>query len=188
MQGAPPAARGRCGAAAGSGEAAGRKGRAVTRGGGPGRGEGALRPVGPGGLRVCVCACGKREKTEPCQLRRGEKGKAERRSCGWEGAGRGPRAALLEGLAGRKRAGEAFYSILSACNKLKVQEINFSCARGVVSCVKKNLFNPLKTQAKCWILDTQKCPCASHTDCHKHKGAPGRMPGLGHPQSTHMIA
>lgn len=54
VQGAPPAARGRCGAVAGSGEAAGRKGRAVTRGGGPGRGEGALRPVGPGGLRVCV--------------------------------------------------------------------------------------------------------------------------------------
>lgn len=64
VQGAPPAARGRCGAAAGSGEAAGRKGRAVTRGGGPGRGEGALRPVGPGSLRAgdpCVCVWKARE-------------------------------------------------------------------------------------------------------------------------------
>lgn len=39
-----------------------------------------------------------------------------------------------------------FYSILSACNKPRAQEINFSCARGVVSSVKKNLFNPPKTQ------------------------------------------
>lgn len=45
----------------------------------------------------------------------------------------GALAALLKGPAGRRRPGEAFCSILSACNALKAQEINFTCARGVVS-------------------------------------------------------